>query len=87
MLEMRLNELAGKVDRHVIVESPFTAIVASPSRWFFDANKERFRPWMDRITYLVAEPDSSRAVGCGSTPSAPCVALPGHDGLRGRHCG
>ena len=56
MLEMRLRELAGKVDRHVIVESSVTHRgIAKPL--VFDANKERFRPWLDRITYLVADPD------------------------------
>ena len=56
MLEMRLHELDGQVDRHVIVESPFTHRgIAKPL--VFDANKERFRPWLDRITYLVADPD------------------------------
>ena len=58
MLEMRLHELDGKVDRHVIVESPFTHRgIAKPL--VFHANKERFRPWLDRITYLVAEPDAA----------------------------
>lgn len=58
MLEMRLHELDGKVDRWVICESPRTHRgIAKPL--VFDANKERFRPWLDRITYLVADPDTT----------------------------
>lgn len=54
MLEMRLHELDGKVDRWVVVESRQTHRgIAKPL--VFLENLERFAPWLDRIHHIVAD--------------------------------
>lgn len=51
-LEMRLTELQGIADKHVLVESPVTHRgVKKPL--FYDANKERFKQWHDKIIHVV----------------------------------
>jgi hypothetical protein len=56
MLEMRLHELDGKVDLHVLVECATTHRgIAKPLA--FQENLERFAPWLDRIVHVIAEPE------------------------------
>lgn len=54
MLEMRLNELNGRVHRHVIAEAEVTHRGIPKPLWF-PAERERFAQWDDRITYVVAK--------------------------------
>lgn len=55
MLECRLRELdQSPVYRHVIVEAPFTH-QGQPKPLCYAENAERFAPWKDRITHVVAE--------------------------------
>jgi Glycosyltransferase family 17 len=54
MLEMRLNELDGKVHRHVIAEAEVTHR-GHPKPLWFAGERERFARWADRITYVVAK--------------------------------
>lgn len=55
MLECRLEAMRDWPVKHVIVESTQTHR-GVPKPLNFDASKERFRPWLDSIIYLVAEP-------------------------------
>lgn len=54
MLQMRLEELAGKVDQHVLVEAVLDHQGNPKPLWYVE-NKERFAPWADRITHIVAD--------------------------------
>ena len=54
MLEMRLNELDGKVHRHVIAEAEVTHR-GHPKPLWFRQDRERFAKWAGRITYVVAK--------------------------------
>jgi Glycosyltransferase family 17 len=52
VLEFRLNELDGKVDRHIVIESPVTHR-GVPKPLHFAEHAARFAPWLDQITYVV----------------------------------
>lgn len=54
MLECRLIELDGKVDRHVLVEAAVDH-QGNPKPLHFGENRDRFSPWLDRITHVVAD--------------------------------
>lgn len=61
LLECRLTELEDSdVYRHVIVEAPVTHQGKPKPLWYLE-HQERFSPWADRITYVIAEslPDHS----------------------------
>lgn len=58
MLELRLRELDGLADYHVITESPVTHRGA-PKPLHYQASAERFSKWAGRIVHVVADlPDS-----------------------------
>jgi hypothetical protein len=58
MLEVRLRELAGRVDWHVIAESPVDHRGRAKPLHYRE-NAARFAPWADRIVYVMAGlPDS-----------------------------
>ena len=67
MLEMRLNELDGKVFRHVIAEAEVTHR-GHPKPLWFAGERERFARWGGRITYVVAK----------GLPDDPDDGLPDH---------
>lgn len=52
MLECRLRELEGLVDRHVLVESPVTHR-GEPKPLYYTEYKDRFARWHDRIEHVV----------------------------------
>jgi beta-1,4-mannosyl-glycoprotein beta-1,4-N-acetylglucosaminyltransferase len=52
VLELRLAELDGIVDRFVLVEGALT-FSGRPKPLVFMENKERFRPWLDKIEHVV----------------------------------
>lgn len=52
LLEVRLRELDGLVDVHVLAESPHTFRGSSKPLLF---DRERFDPWLDRIRYVVTD--------------------------------
>lgn len=52
LLEIRLEELSGIVDRWVIAEAPFTHS-GKPKPLYFRNNQARFARFLDRITHLV----------------------------------
>lgn len=54
MLECRLRELAGRVHKTVLVESPVTHR-GDPKPLHYTDNRERFAPWADRIVHIVAD--------------------------------
>lgn len=55
MLQCRLEELERYPDvRHVLVEAPLSH-QGQPKPLYFVENRERFAPWADRITHVVAE--------------------------------
>lgn len=54
MLQCRLEELDGKVDRHVLVEAPYDH-QGSPKPLHYAENRDRFAPWSDRITHVIAD--------------------------------
>jgi len=54
LLELRLKELDGVVDRFVIVESPWTH-QGRPKELIFEKYRDRFSAYADRIVHVVAE--------------------------------
>lgn len=51
MLEFRLKLLDATVDRFVIAESNITHS-GKPKPYYFEENRQRFEPWLHKITYL-----------------------------------
>lgn len=60
LLEIRLAELSGVVDRFVIVEAPIT-FQGAPKPLHFAENRERFARYLPRIKHVVVDdmPDTS----------------------------
>jgi beta-1,4-mannosyl-glycoprotein beta-1,4-N-acetylglucosaminyltransferase len=54
LLELRLHELKDVVDRHILVESRQTFQGREKPLWF-DQNKARFEPFLDKITHLIVD--------------------------------
>ncbi|ACJ01358.1 N-acetylglucosaminyltransferase [Rhodospirillum centenum] len=54
VLEIRLRELAGVVDRFVLVEATHS-FRGHPKDLVFAANRARFAPYLDRITHVVVD--------------------------------
>jgi hypothetical protein len=54
MLQCRLEALAGKVDRHVLVEARYDH-QGKPKPLYYADNKDRFALWSRNITHIVAE--------------------------------
>lgn len=54
MLELRLTELDGVVDRFIVVESPWTH-QGRPKELLFHNNRGRFAAFADRIVHVVAD--------------------------------
>jgi beta-1,4-mannosyl-glycoprotein beta-1,4-N-acetylglucosaminyltransferase len=54
VLRMRLEELAGKVDRHVLVEARYDH-QGNPKPLYYGENRDLFAPWSDRITHVIAD--------------------------------
>lgn len=52
ILEIRLNTLNAVVDRFVLVETTWTH-AGQPKELIFQNNKERFRPFLDKIIHIV----------------------------------
>jgi beta-1,4-mannosyl-glycoprotein beta-1,4-N-acetylglucosaminyltransferase len=55
LLEARLHEGAGVVDRWIIIESPET-FTGKPKPTYFQENRRRFREFNDKITRLEVSP-------------------------------
>jgi hypothetical protein len=51
LLELRLREMYDHVDVIVLVESNLT-LTNHPKPYIFEENKERFRPWLDKIRHI-----------------------------------
>ena len=54
LLQLRLNELAGVVDKFVLVEATRT-FTNKPKPLFFQENRARFREFESRITHVIVE--------------------------------
>ncbi len=54
MLECRLTELDGVIDKFVIVEADVTHGKNEPKPYLFLDQRERFDAWLDRIVYIQA---------------------------------
>lgn len=54
LLEIRLNELDGIVDKHVLVESTIT-FQHAPKRLFYDENKHLFEKFKDKIVHVIVD--------------------------------
>jgi hypothetical protein len=54
LLECRLIELDGTGCEHVLCESPLT-FSGQPKPLYYAENKERYAPWEDRITHVIAD--------------------------------
>jgi beta-1,4-mannosyl-glycoprotein beta-1,4-N-acetylglucosaminyltransferase len=54
LLELRLTELSGLVDRFVIVEAPVT-FMGKPKPLYYADNRERFAAFRDRIVHVVVD--------------------------------
>jgi beta-1,4-mannosyl-glycoprotein beta-1,4-N-acetylglucosaminyltransferase len=55
ILEIRLNTLNEVVDKFVLVEAPWTHS-GNSKPLYFKENKERFKPFLDKIVHIVAAP-------------------------------
>ena len=64
ILEARLRELDGVVDRFVIVEGDRTH-TGTPKDSVFNQNRERYRRWDDRIEHVIAHLDEHIDTGRG----------------------
>jgi hypothetical protein len=53
MLEVRLHDLDGRVDAHVLVESPVTHR-GDPKPLHYQENRDRFAPWAGKIIHVAA---------------------------------
>lgn len=58
MLEMRLNILAPYVDHFIVVEADHT-FSGQPKSSHFAANRDRFKPFADKLTHHIARIDTS----------------------------
>lgn len=54
LLEIRLNELNDVVDKFVLVEATRT-FQKEPKPLYFEENKERFEPFLDKIIHIVVD--------------------------------
>jgi len=54
LLELRLKELSPVVDKFVLVEATRT-FQKKEKPLFFEENKERFSPYLDKITHIVVD--------------------------------
>jgi beta-1,4-mannosyl-glycoprotein beta-1,4-N-acetylglucosaminyltransferase len=54
LLEIRLNELSNIVDHFVLVEANKTQSL-NDKPFYFDENKERFKPFLDKIIHIKLE--------------------------------
>jgi len=54
LLEIRLNILNDFVDQFVIVEAP-TTFTGKPKPLYFENNRARYAPWLDKIKYFVID--------------------------------
>lgn len=54
LLEIRLNELNDVVDKFVLVEATRT-FQKKPKPLYFDENKEKFKPFLDKIIHVVVD--------------------------------
>lgn len=52
LLELRLKELDGVVDRHILVESTIT-FQGTPKPLYYADNANRFERWADRIDHVI----------------------------------
>lgn len=52
LLEIRLNELSGTVDKFVLVESD-TTFTGQPKPYYYNENKERFKAFADKIIHIM----------------------------------
>ena len=55
LLEIRMGELWDVVDRFVVIESDLS-FAGRPKPFFFDAYRERFKPFQEKITYHRFQP-------------------------------
>ena len=58
LLEIRLHEMSPYVDKFVLVESVET-FRGNPKPLYFEENKERFAPYLDKIIHVVVEHDET----------------------------
>lgn len=58
VLELRLELLAPRVERFVLVESELTHS-GHPKPLYFENNKQRFTKWLDKITHVVIKADET----------------------------
>jgi beta-1,4-mannosyl-glycoprotein beta-1,4-N-acetylglucosaminyltransferase len=54
LLEMRFSELNDVVDRFVVVEASITHS-GVPKDLFFDENKQRFAPWLSKVSHIIVD--------------------------------
>ena len=58
VLELRLETLDRYVDRFVLVEAEVNH-VGGPKDLFFQKNKERYAPWLPKITHIIVTAEES----------------------------
>ena len=66
ILEIRLNTLAPIVDRFVLVESVWTH-TGKPKPLYFADNKNRFKPFLDKIIHIVVNDNDLPPIPSGVT--------------------
>lgn len=77
LLELRLRELAGVVDRFVVVESPRTHSNQPKPLWFA-GNRERFREFDSQIIHVVVDDDPT-ALAAWTPAGRSRFAIEDHD--------
>ena len=66
LLEIRLNELSGVVDRFVLAEAELTHN-GDRKPLYFDKHKERFAKFADKIIHIIVKEDDFSVAGSGAT--------------------
>ena len=56
LLEIRLGALSPRVDRFVLAEAT-RDFAGQPKPLYFQDNRDRFKPWLDRIEHVVIDTD------------------------------
>ena len=76
ILEIRLNVLASVVDKFVLVEA-VRRHSGEPKELFFEKNKQRFSPFLDKIIHVVVDDEPELPPEPGSSPEPESPPEPG----------
>ena len=74
ILELRFRALDKYVDKFILVESPETHN-GNPKPLFFEDNRDRFAPWMDKIIHVIAPKCASSGIWDREKHQRECILM------------